>query len=254
MSFTISLTSDNRNANQDPLTSDFRTTFQTPIPLSDQGGAPIQYEVALINHNSWYSFPNISDAEYGNALFTYNNGVIDKNFIIPEGTYTFDALNDYIQAQITALGDVGTNIDFTPNFATLRTTLTIAGGYSVDFAGSNLYLLFGFSAAQAAAPIAVTTISDNVADITNGVDSLLIRMDILSGTYDNQGAANVLYTYVPDKPPGSNIFVNPNTPVYVSMNLYNDLTNFRIYITDQQNRRVNFRGETISYLLSFKPV
>lgn len=254
MSFPVVLSSDDRNVNSDPNTGDFRTRFASPIPMSDAQGNPIPYEVALISHNAWYSFPNISETAYDNALFQYNNGVTDKQFTIPTGTYSFTDLNDYIQTQITLNGDVGTNIDFQPNYSTLTTTVTIAGGYNVDLSVSNLYLLFGFSAAQVAAPITVTTTSANLADITNGVDTLLIRMDNISNAYDVNGVTNVLYSYIPSTAPGSSIDVRPRYPMYVALNLTRDLTNFRIYITDQQNRPIDFRGETISYLLHFRPV
>ena len=57
------------------------------------------YEIALINLETYYSFPNI-DNSYN--CFTYTPGInaLWYNIIIPEGSYQVEVINDFIQRQM----------------------------------------------------------------------------------------------------------------------------------------------------------
>lgn len=249
MSFLITLSSDDRDTARFPDSGDFSIIFSDPIEL---GSTDRPWEMAYVSGGISYSFPNVSATLYNNAQFTYNNGVVDKSFTIEEGTYTFAALNSAIQAGITALGDVGTNIELLPNYSTFKTILTTLGGYTVDFSTSDLYQLFGFSAAQIAAPLGGTVISANVADITRSVDTLLIRCDIVAGSVNGREAADVVYSFIPDTFPGGVINVFPPQKIYLPINPIKQIQRMRVYITDQLNRPVNFRGETTSYMFHLR--
>jgi hypothetical protein len=245
MSLFLFLTSDDIDTNI-YSSGDFTTKFESPIQLNGT------WEIGLVRASCWYSFPNVSNTTYNNALIQYNNGAVDKQFTIPEGTYPVADLNTYIQNQITANGDVGGNITITPNYNTGKITVVIAGGYNLDLSVSNFYLLLGFSATQVALPIAVTTTGDNLADITNGVDNLYIRCSAVKGSYVGANNSDGIYAFLPDKPPHSSIDILPNTTTYVSLDENSLLDRIRMYITDQQGRLINFRGETTTYLLHLR--
>ena len=66
----------------------FKTWFKPPIQLDKN----IDYEIALINLETYYSFPN---TEISNNCFSYSPGANAPWFdiIIPEGSYHVEDIN-----------------------------------------------------------------------------------------------------------------------------------------------------------------
>jgi len=244
----ISLTSDQRDVNVFPSTGNFSVRFNQEIKLDKE----YDWSIALDKAALWYSYPNVSASSYDNADFTYWNGAIWQTFTIAEGIYNFSDLNSVIQAGITGLGDVGANINYVPNFNTQRITVQLAGGYQWDPTTSNLYKLFGFSDAQAAAPIVVTTLATEVANVTNDVTSLYIKLDILRDTWENASGGQVLYAFLPDGPPGSIISLDPPERIYISILPTEAIQSLRIFVQDNLSRNVDFRGESTAYTLHIR--
>ena len=73
----------------------FITWFKPPIQLDKKK----DYEIALINLETYYSFPNIDNS---NNCFTYTTGAnaLWYNIIIPEGSYHVEDINEFIQRQM----------------------------------------------------------------------------------------------------------------------------------------------------------
>lgn len=241
----LSLTSDGRDVTRFPNTGDFAIDFVQPIKLDPD----YDWSIALDKAALWYSYPNVSDTVYSNAVFTYFNGAVTKSFTIPEGTYSFTDLNTAIQNEITALGDVGANISFLPNYNTQRVTVVLSGGYTWDPTTSELYKLFGFSDAQAAGIIVATTLADNLANITNSVTNLYVKLDILRETWENASGGQVLFSFLPSGPPGSIITLDPPERVYLQLQNRSELHQLRIYVQDNLQRNIDFRGESTAYTL-----
>ena len=74
-------------------TTRFATSFETPLILDSK------YEVALVNLEIWYSFPNIDST---NNVLRYSNdtGVTWHEIRIPEGSYELKDLNDELVQQM----------------------------------------------------------------------------------------------------------------------------------------------------------
>ena len=70
----------------------FKTRFKPPIQLDKKK----DYEIALINLETYYSFPNI---DRSNNCFTYSPNLDPLWFdiIIPEGSYHVEDINEFIQ-------------------------------------------------------------------------------------------------------------------------------------------------------------
>lgn len=259
MSFLVALNSSKHTFVGNESSSNFKVRFDPPIVLNDTNEQleNTQYEVALIGLYTWNSFPNISATEYNNAIFTYNNGVDpDENIVFPEGTYTLDDIEDYINTAMTANGDVPANINIVPNYNTLKITLEIAGGYEVDLSTSNFYELLGFSAAQAGGGnITTTTEGANVGDITNGLDALNVNLEgLLDNSYDNSSNSSTIFRFTPTVPPGSAIRETPSSRTFVPINREKQLDDITITITDNRDRIVSLRGEDLICELLFRPV
>ena len=73
----------------------FKTWFKPPIQVDKKK----DYEIALINLKSYYSFPNIDNS---NNRFTYSPNLDPLWFdiIIPEGSYHVEDINEFIQREM----------------------------------------------------------------------------------------------------------------------------------------------------------
>ena len=77
----------------------FKTWFNPPIQLDKKK----DNEIALINLETYYSFPNIDRSNY---CFTYspNLNPLWLNIIIPEGSYHVGDINEFIQREMRKKG------------------------------------------------------------------------------------------------------------------------------------------------------
>ncbi len=52
----------------------------------------------------------------------------------------------------------------------------------------------------------------------------------------NNVKSDVIYSFVPETPPGSLITINPNPPIYLTVREKKFIQTIRMQITDQENR------------------
>ena len=255
MSFTINLNSTDVSATGP--SDNFRVNFKPPLFF----GAG-KYECALVSANVWNSIANVSATEYNNARFTYEVGATTYNIDIPEGTYSIVDLNAAIFQGLVDAGNEGPaglpSIELVPNFNTLKIEIVINdAAFTVDLSTSDFYKLLGFSDAQAAVPLATSTVGDNVANINNDINKLLITttfLDNSGASYDGATTSNVLYSFVFSNPPGANEDITPAERLYIPMNNAKQISYVQMQIKDNLNRDVDFRGEPVSYLLHLRQV
>lgn len=254
MSYLLNINSSNDDTVGD--THDF--TFALPIPLRLSG----QWSVSLVNSSLWYSYTNIS-ANQGNNVLTYSpdNGTTTRTLTISDGQYNITDINQLLEAKQLADGDDVAGVVqlvITPNYNTSKVELSIGANFEVDFSTSDLYLLFGYSASQAAAPLTAGSYEgDNIADITGGRNKISICTSLLEGadsSYSNGSRDAVLYSFSPNSSPGSLMMVEPNERVYLNMLKDIKIPSIRVYLRDNNGNTVDMRGETCSYLIHLKKV
>ena len=159
----------------------FTNKFNPPIQLKKNR----PYEIALVNLETYYSIPNISNK---NNTFTYWHDII-----IPTGSYDIDDINDAIQRAMKSNGHWDeTNEEFyvsilaNPN--TMKTILIIENNYQVNFkSGNSLRKLLGFNSKIYTA----SQESERLVDILS-VNSILVNLDIISGSYVNGVARHTI--------------------------------------------------------------
>lgn len=228
------------NVNSD----DFTIDFTNPINVN-QG----IHELALLKCNLWYSYFNVS-TEYNNNTFQYTTNLAQvRTVTIPNGNYTILQLNTYIAAVMAANGD-SISVSFTPNYSTLKVTITLSNGYSINLTTSDFNILLGWN--KAIYNFVGAQDGQLPANINRDINSLLISCDIIGGSFKNGVISNVLYSFVPSVPPGANIEVVPTTVVYLPVIQPDFITKIRIRITDQLGRRVNLNGQPVTYLLHLR--
>ena len=86
--------------------------------------------------------------------------------------------------------------------------------------------------------------SGNVINILS-INSLLVNLDIISGSYVNSSSQNTIYSFFPDVSPGYKIVESPINLVYLPITL-DTIHSLETAITDQNGNQLNLRGETLT--------
>lgn len=263
----------------------FTINYPNPgLKFGKDGNDLANFEVALISATVWYTYYNIS-AENGNNYLTYFDGsdLTTYDVTIPDGIYEIADINAYLQSVIKTNDPTytGSGIVIAPNFNTLHvqiyadTPATVAtpantANWSINLAAvipavptaphsgqqSTIYDILGFSATST--NINCGTLCPqtgaNQADITNGVNNLLIHTSIAEGSYINGQASDIVGTLAPAVPPGSLIIYTPPYPIYVPFRKNLIVNTIQMYVTDQNGNPIDFNGNPTSYLMHVRKV
>jgi hypothetical protein len=221
------------------------------------------YEIALVKANIWYSYYNIAEA-HGNNKFRYHNGTVWRNqVIIPDGVYSVDQINDIIQGNMYAHGDYTSgspdsyDINLYPNYSTLKLDIVLTNNYQLDLqdSQSTLNALLGFSSSiPASNGLEITVTGDRTVDITRGVNSLSIHCSLVQGSYENEVASDVIYSFSPDKSPGELLNIDVNQRIYLPIRDKGQITSIRFRLTDQKDRPVDLNNEDCVYLCELRKI
>ena len=222
--------------------SNFNTRFNPKLELDKEK----VYEIALVNLETYYSFPNIDET---NNIFVYspNNGNSWVKIKIPEGSYEIDDINNTIQHEMEKRGhydEINEDyyINIAPNTNTLKSVLILEKGYQVDFNHQNsLAKVLGFTGAKYTEGFHE---SENVVDILR-INSILINIDIISGSYVNRTTKSTIYSFFPDVSPGYKIIESPVNLVYLPITL-DTIDSLNVTITDQDYHLLNLRNEKLT--------
>ncbi len=228
----------------------FNTRFNPPIQLDKEK----KYEMALVNLETYYSFPNIDST---NNLFKYSpdNGSNWFDIIIPEGSYDVIDLNNTIQQKMRQnnhFDDVNDSyfLTISANPNTLRSILAIEDGYLVDFRPNNsLRSVLGFKKQVYKGSY---TESEQVVNILS-VNSILVNIDLINGSYVNESVQPTVYSFFPNVPPGYKIIENPVNLVYLPL-ITDTIYNLETSLTDQNGKQLNLRGENLTIRFHIKQV
>ena len=137
------------------------------------------YEIVLVNLETYYSFPNIDES---NKVFVYSpdNGNSWKKIKIPEGSYKIDDINNTIHHEMEKTGHCNPiNEDYYINISTdsntLKSVLILEEDYQVDFNYQNsIAKVLGFTSAKYTEGFHKSEIVVNILSI----NSILVNIDI----------------------------------------------------------------------------
>ena len=228
----------------------FKTRFNPPIQLDKKK----KYEIAFVNLETYYSFPNI-DATNNYFRYSPDGGTSWFEIYIPEGSYDITDINDTIQQKMRQNGhydpaNEGYYIAISANSNTLKSVLIIDNNYQIDFRQPiSISRLLGFNND-------IYTLSfqesENVVNIIS-INSLLVNIDILSGSYVNSSSQNTIYSFFPNVSPGYKIVESPINLVYLPITL-DTIHSLEVSITDQDGKQLNLRGETLTMRFHIRKV
>lgn len=205
------------------------------------------YEIALVNLETWYSFPNINDSN-NTMRYSTDNGKTWHDLIIPTGSYELSQLNLEIERQMRDKNHYNAENDLTyisigANIATLKCTLEIAhDNYQIDFATKNsISTILGFK------PKKLTKgyhISENIVNILS-INSIFVNLSIIEGSYVNGEQQPTVFSFFPSVAPGEKILANPKNLLY-SRVITDNITDLELWLTDQNGNVIDLRGETLT--------
>ena len=222
--------------------SSFSTRFNPNIELDRDK----VYEIALVNLETYYSFPNI-DENNNVFVYSYDNGISWEKIKIPVGSYEIDDLNNTIHFEMEKRGhyDEINNenyINICANSNTLKSVLIIEQGYQVDFNHKNsLAKVLGFTGTKYEEGFHE---SENVVNILT-INSILVNIDMISGSYVNGATKNTVYSFFPKVSPGYRIIESPVNLVYLPL-ILDTIDNINVSLTDQDDHLLNLRNEKLT--------
>ena len=194
--------------------SSFNTRFNPKLELDRDK----VYETALVNLETYYSFPNIDET---NNIFVYSpdNGNLWVKIKIPEGSYEIDDINNTIQHVMEKRGHYDSinedyYINISANSNTLKSVIILEKDYQIDFNHQNsIAKVLGFTGTKYTEGFHE---SENVVNILR-INSILVNIDIIAGSYVNGTTKNTIYSFFPKVSPGYKIIESPVNLVYLPL-------------------------------------
>ena len=228
--------------------TNFNTRFNPKLELDKDK----VYEIALVNLETYYSFPNIDET---NNVFVYSHdqGQTWTKIKIPTGSYEIDDLNNTIRFEMEKAGhydEVNNDsyISISANSNTLKSILIIESGYQVDFNHQNsLAKILRFTGTKYEEGFHE---SENVVNILR-INSILVNIDIISGSYVNGTTKSTIYSFFPKVSPGYKIIESPVNLVYLPITL-DTIDSLNVTITDQDDHLLNLRNEKLTIRLHIR--
>jgi len=134
------------------------------------------------------------------------------------------------------------SIKITANTNTLKSVLEIQGNFQVDFRARNsISSILGFRN---------QVYKEGIDESQNGVNilsinSILVNVDVIGGSYVNGGMQNTIYTFFPNVSPRYKIVENPRNLVYLPV-ILDKINKIETVVTDQNGKQLNLRGENLT--------
>ena len=228
--------------------SDFTTCFNSVILDPTK-----QYEAALLSIDTYNSIPNIMEGK--NNAFRYYNGEAWNTIVLNTGSYELESINNEIKRQLIANGDIEMGIDITANISTLKSIVNINNpNCRVDFGVPNsIGSVLGFETLTDLVIDHGYNVSPNIVDIIQ-VNSILVNIDIIMGSYVNGSSSPTIYSFYPNVAPGYKIVERPNPSLIYYPLSRHDISRMRVWLTDQNGNLVDFREETVTIRIHVREV
>ena len=215
--------------------------FEEPIKLDTDK----DWQICLTSFVAYNSINNVT--EKNNEFDLIDDYGVHEKVSIPPGTYEVAEILDQIRLNEKAQEAKFTGI-VQPNTRKIK---IICKNRKVDFTAPNsLGRLLGFSNKRI---IEKNTngYSDSIVDIFP-VNAIRVRCNLIESNYENgKSRGNVVYSFPLNTPTGEKIVQIPAQHRYYPLNTY-EIREIFVQIVDQDNRPINFEGETITLELYIK--
>ena len=223
-----------------------KSSFNTKLNPTLQLDRDKEYEIALVNLETYYLFPNIDET---NNVFVYSpdNRYSWVKIKIPVGSDEIEDINNTIKHEMDKRGHYDPinedyYINISANCNTLKSALILEKDYQVDFNQQNSFAkALGFTETKYTEGFYE---SESVVDILS-INSILINIDIISGSYVNGTMKNTIYSFFREVGPGYKIIEMPHNLVYLPITL-DTIDRLTVSITDQDDNLLNLRNAKLT--------
>jgi hypothetical protein len=229
------------------LVNDRNTIIRTKFNPLIQLNKTKKWEIALVNLETYYSFPNI-DSTNNNFRYSPDNGTTWGNIDLPTGSHEIDDINNYIQRIMKENGHYNSAdntyyVSVEPNNNTLKCVVNIESStYKVDFTSANsIRTVLGFNSQIYSNGYHE---SENIVNILN-ISSLRVTCDIIGSSYINGGTDNIIYSFFPKVGPGFKVIEEPLHMIYLPVTL-NTISSLEVKLIDQNGKLIDLRGEDLA--------
>lgn len=209
-----------------------------PLELTDGN-----YVIGLVDLMTYNSIPNVEAGV--NNLFYYDNHEIE----IDEGSYEIEDINRFISNKVRHVkqNEAMVGCWIRANNNTLK--VEIKSIAPIDFTKENtIGPLLGFS--KKLLQPNVMYASDLPVNITR-VDTIKVECNIVRGAYENGKESHNIHEFYPLVEPGYKIVQQPRTIIYLPLNTKR-ISTITVALKDQNGRKLNLRGESLSVRLHLK--
>ena len=224
--------------------ANIQTTFNPPLYLQ----ANRDYELAMVNLKTYYSFANLRK-DNNSFKWSVDGGTTWILLHVPTGCYELKAIN----AGITCIRG-NSDITILPNVNTLQCILTVVR--------AKCKVCFDVPNSRASVLGSKQNIAYGVGRHANGnlvnimsVTSILVHCKIIYSSYMRGTQATVAYNFFPNAAPGQRIVHAPYNLIYLPMTVDVILT-LSVWSTDQNEELLDLRTEelTIRFHLQSKRI
>ncbi len=210
-----------------------------------------QYEMALVNLETYWSFPNITEK---NNRFKFSDGKNNHDIFIPKGAYELNQINDYIQTKMVELRYPKDSITIIANEQTLKCILNINRGFVVVFTDANsIAPVLGFNPGLYGTGKEQSVLEgQNIVKIIN-INSIYIHNNLISHSYIDGSLSPVLYSFFPTTGVGQKIIEKPRERVYSPITM-DTISSMQTWLTDQNDNDLDLQGENLTIRFHLREV
>ena len=180
------------------------------------------------------------------------------NIELNTGSYESSAICNEIQRLMAKNGDYDQNAN-SPNFIIItanlselksivhfsndsnKIVLSVPNSIRNVLGSTNVIIGFGYNE------------SPNIVNIIQ-VNSILVNLDITSGSYVNGSASPSIYSFYPNVSPGYKIVEKPSSSLVFYPVLRKEINSQRAWLADQNNDSIDSRGEQITVRICIREV
>ena len=185
--------------------------------------------IALVNLSIYYTWKNIK-TEYNNNKFKISAPTWNETFDIPDGSYTFDDIQDYFEFIIKKHEMLTDNspVQIYANKIKNRTVFRIKNDYKLELLTPETMKLLG----SANKVVDKDENSENVPKLES-VEVVLVHCNLVKKDY--QHASKVLFSFASNKQFGQLLNISPY--VFTMMNTVNtEFSSVKVWFTDQSSK------------------
>ena len=214
--------------------ANFQTTFNPPLYLQ----ANRNYELAMVNLETYCSFANIREGDNNSFKCCVDGGKTWTILHVPTGCCELKAINAEI---IRIRGN--SEITILPNVNTLQCILTVVGAkckVSFDVPNS-LASVLGFKQSIYGGGRHASKTLGNIMS----VNSILVHCNIIHSSYMRDTQAQVAYHFFPNAAPVQKILETTHNLIYLPMTI-DVISTLSVWLMDQHGKLLDLRGEELT--------